>query len=58
MRKEIVYYAFDDTEFDSKQECEQYEKQFMVNLNDIIIFDEAAPTAPNPARVDELVTIG
>ena len=40
MRKEIVYYAFDDTEFDSKQECEQYEKQFMINLNDIIIFDE------------------
>lgn len=47
MRIEITYYAVDDTEFDSKQECEAYEKELENRFNSVQFFDEDCKPIPN-----------
>ena len=39
MRKEITYYAFDDTEFDTEEECLEYERQVNVNYSSVIFLN-------------------
>lgn len=40
MRVEITYYAIDDTEFDTKEDCEAYEKALEDGFKSIVFFDE------------------
>ena len=40
MRAETKYYAIDDTEFDTREECEAYEKALKDGFNSIVFFDE------------------
>lgn len=39
MRKEITYYAFDDTEFDTEEECLEYERNVNVNYSSVIFLN-------------------
>ena len=39
MKQKITYIAFDDTEFNTHQECDNYEKMFEVSDDDISLFD-------------------
>ena len=36
----IAYFAEDGTEFETKEECKEYEDKFIAPLNDIIAFDD------------------
>lgn len=40
MRAETTWYAIDDTEFDSKEECEAYETALEEGFKSIVFFDE------------------
>ena len=44
MRKVVVYYAWDDTEFDNEMECADYERQTIALIKEIhtkmVIFDK------------------
>lgn len=40
MRIEISYFAVDDTEFDTKEECEAYEDALGEGFKSIVFFDE------------------
>ena len=39
MRIEVHYFADDDTEFDTREECEAYERSLRVNFESITFFD-------------------
>ena len=40
MRSETTWYAIDDTEFDTKEECEAYEKSLEDGFKSVVFFDE------------------
>lgn len=40
MRKEIHYFADDDTEFDTEEECIAYERTFKEQLDAVLFFDD------------------
>ena len=40
MRTEIHYFADDETEFDTEEECRAYEEEFMDLLSSVQFFDE------------------
>ena len=40
MRKEIAYYAFDDTEFKSKKACLEYEQNLRLDLSSVLLLNE------------------
>ena len=40
MRKEITYYAFDDTEFDTEEECLEYERNVKLRYEAVLLLDE------------------
>lgn len=55
MKKKITYIAFDDTEFDSKEECEVYESS-MAKMNDYIhLYDRYGKQIEwNPSDYDSM----
>ena len=40
MRKEITYYAFDDTEFDTEEKCLEYERNVKLRYEAVLLLDE------------------
>lgn len=48
MRSETTYYAFDDTEFDTAEECIAYEEKIKNSLLGVRFFDEKM----NPVIID------
>lgn len=54
MRVEIKYFADDDTEFDSKKECEAYERELFTQFDAVQFFDENCKTIPkgNLAKIE------
>ena len=40
MRKEITYYAFDDTEFDTEEECLEYEQNLRLDLSSVLLLNK------------------
>lgn len=52
MRSETTWYAFDDTEFDSKEECEEYERTTLDLLNSVMFFDDKMKLLKNPSFGD------
>ena len=40
MRAETIWYADDDTEFYSEEECRAYEEQCKADFNSVLFFDE------------------
>lgn len=57
MRKETIYYAFDDTKFDTARECEEYEKRYLINMNHLIAFDEDMNEIAYNGPIDEVEAI-
>lgn len=52
MRSETTWYAFDETEFDSREECEEYEKKTLDMINSVIFFDCDMNQMTNPTIED------
>ena len=40
MRKEITYYAFDDTEFDTEEACLEYEQNLRLDLSSFLLLNK------------------
>lgn len=40
MRIEIHYFADDDTEFDTREECEAYERSLLDDFDSVMLFDK------------------
>ena len=52
MRSETTWYAFDETEFYNKEECEEYEKKILDMVNSVIFFDYDMNQMTNPTIGD------
>lgn len=52
MRSETTWYAFDETEFDNKEECEEYEKKTLDMINSVMFFDYDMNHIKNPTIGD------
>ena len=52
MRSETTWYAFDETEFDNKEECEEYEKKILDMINSVMFFDYDMNHIKNPTIGD------
>lgn len=39
MRSETTYYAFDETEFKSEDECKEYERQIQESMNSVVFLN-------------------
>lgn len=57
MRKETIYYAFDDTKFDTAGECDEYEKRYLIDMNNLIAFDEYKNEITYNGPIDEVEAI-
>ena len=57
MKKETIYYAFDDTKFDTARECEEYEKRYLIDMNSLIAFDEDMNEIKYNGPIDDVESI-
>lgn len=48
MRVEITYFSDDDEEFDTEEECLEYERGLKENFNSLIFFDEKMKLIEKP----------
>ena len=52
MHSVTTWYAFDETEFDSKEECEEYERTTLDLINSVMFFDYEMNYLKDPTVAD------